>query len=892
MSARVDNPGNDGAVSQNNSSEANSAAAVSGSGAGTQNPSAPGGSANATTGDAPAVAQANAKAQQSDPTNFSASVRVNSQGNGGALSQNNSAAASSVAGAGGASNAGVAPTAQATQDAPRNVSVVVRVASPGDEGAVSQANTAAAAAAAVPPGTIATGVSVPGSSLTNVNNTATIGQSVEQCPATCDGNAGTPVPLAAAAASGGGLVNRSAVAATQLAPTNTHVVVRIGSPGSDGAVSQSSTATADGATSVATRTDADNLDLSVIIPGSAEIFGPSGSAPWIWAWTWGAAAAPTGAEPAPTSSTTWNWGWSAAPAASIPAARPGHWIWTWVWTRGDGWATNFTFDQPCSCSWVWAWNWTWGAPAGVATNTGLPWAPVTAPQISQTNSTTATAVASTAFSAASAAAPAGAGDDAASVVSVQQATASAVAGQARPENVVVISAGVLDSLTQVNEATATAAARAEFDVFQGVARAAIAEDDGALHQTSVDQTIVNAQTVEASATSVQVRPFNVTAIWSPTSTAAPILAIQQENVATSAAVARATGAATQTASQALIPAGLDQTAEIAQSISSSQTAIASATAAQTSVGNVAAVAIPERGILNPALSQSNKISAGAGSFAKTSIGQDALQVAAGKNIEWHEVATQTATVKQGGVAEDRVSLGDRVNTSGWRGAIAPLLVPSLPAPSPSANQPVGGASDSVGTSSSERSLTSAFPTRGGLVLLRARAPHAKVKKVKLPRQAAVPREPQRAYPHARPSPLGESTRVHPLLRRPLRGNGSTSTSLRSRTTLTSGPSLSSQRAPTLMVGAAVSETNARGGMRPSAGATRRAPSPQGPGCAWCPDGSSLTGWTSGASGHGFAGVVAALTTRFKFAAPGAGWPHVSAPALGRPVDTAPIERPG
>jgi hypothetical protein len=595
----------------------------------------------------------------------------------------------------------------------------------------------------------------------------------------------------------------------------------------------------------------------------------------------------------------------------VPAAKPGRWIWTWIWTRGDGWTTSYTSDLPCSCTWVWTWNWTWGAPAGTSSDNGVAPTPVDAPEITQTNSATAAATASTSFSAESAAAPALGSDDGASVVSSQDATATAIADQTRPDNFIFISAGALDTLTQKNEAAALADARAAFEAFQAIGRTEVGEDDGAVHETAVHQTIVNRQSVLATATSRQIDTLNVTKITSQTATQAPIGAVDQENVATSEASAAAKGDATQTASQALIPAGEDQTAETTQAISNAQGATASAASTQTRVGNVANIDIPERGISNPKLAQSNKAATTAGSLATSSISQDALQVAAGKYIEWHEVVTQDATVKQSGLAEDLVSQGDHFNVSGWRGLIAPLPVPqqvgqaAKPLAGPAGPAAAAGGSGSPASSApvQTRSLTSTSSTSGALAF----RPHsAKKAKKTAPRhpKAAHRSSVRHAHPQVAvtrvPAKATKATHLHPLFERAPRhaphvlggaSHAGTSTFISLR------PSFGTIVRPTLRVaaidaGSAPWEANARGSAAGSTRSSGGGPDLPGPGCTRCPGGVSLTGFTSGASGYGFAGVVAALTARFSFAAPGAGWPHVSAPALGRPVDTAPFERPG
>src|SRR5581483_5733643 len=181
-------------------------------------------------------AGAASSATQIDPSNTNVSIRVLSPGNDGDVTQSNSATSSATAGNQAATTQNAAQdaagaaiqTAQQTagtdqvalalsaanQDHPSNVNVPIRVLSPGNDGSVTQGNSATSTAAS--------------------GNTATTNQTGSQdaaaAPCGCNG-AGVQT---AAAAPGAG----------QDHPWNTAVSIRALSPGDGGSVTQTNTATA------------------------------------------------------------------------------------------------------------------------------------------------------------------------------------------------------------------------------------------------------------------------------------------------------------------------------------------------------------------------------------------------------------------------------------------------------------------------------------------------------------------------------------------------------------------------------------------------------------------------------------------------------------------------
>lgn len=398
---QVGQPGNSPGVGQENRADATAAAS---------------GVVDATTGAEPVVQQeteATASAAQSGVSNANVSVRVDSPGDNGPVTQVNEAEGAATAGSTGASadpDTALA-TAAATQEDVSNTNVSVRVFSPGNDGAVTQQNQAAAHAEA------------------------------GQAP----GNA--------------------AASAQQDGARNTHVSIRVGSPGTDGPVAQQSSTLATTGDPVGAASDPDAapvavavtegaLDTSVAVdvPGTG-LDEPGAGAPevWEWNWTWrrDESAGAEGAVPGDTS--TWNWAWGtdgATPAqgtvtrrASTGAEQAGSWTWNWNWSREGAdwnWEWDWARSLDCgSCVWVWNWSWEWvGTPPAspAAPASPAPTANAPAAGVSQVNSATATANASATAAVAQAATQGGtgAGEQYAGqlAVVVQDAEAVALAHQA------------------------------------------------------------------------------------------------------------------------------------------------------------------------------------------------------------------------------------------------------------------------------------------------------------------------------------------------------------------------------------------------------------------------------------------------------------------------------
>ncbi len=255
VDVRIFSPGDAGAVSQTNSSAAASAAAnANATDQSAQQQQAGGGSGTQAVGQDAASTQAadsQATSTQTDPSNSNISVRIDSPGKGGAVTQTNSSTAQSAAGnlnktkqtstqqqsggacctAGGTQAAGQAATndqtatsdATSTQKHPSNTNIGVRIGSPGDDGAVTQTNSSTAESVAA--------------NLNKTKQTSTQQQSGGAC---CAGG-GTQV--AGQAASNTQDANSTA-SSTQKGASNVNTPVRIFSPGDNGAVTQTNASAA------------------------------------------------------------------------------------------------------------------------------------------------------------------------------------------------------------------------------------------------------------------------------------------------------------------------------------------------------------------------------------------------------------------------------------------------------------------------------------------------------------------------------------------------------------------------------------------------------------------------------------------------------------------------
>ena len=638
-------------------------------------------------------ANASGTSTQVQPTNINASVRILSPGDNGQVSQSNDSSAVAAAGAQGTDPTAL-PEATSTQVDPHNVNVSIRVGSPGDDLAITQTNTSTATATPVDPASIeAATVDLPSggpNSAADVQNVSGIIQDLTQCPeeSTC---LPSSAPDPAGASSALAAADQSTANATQQAPSNVSVSIRVASPGMDGIVNQLNGANADGATTVTTTTDPENVVVGVVVPGDPDDvrIPDDPSVPWNWIWSWTTGTAPLSPDATPISSPDWNWIWTnpadatttATPATdtAVAPATPGQWTWTWVWTRGDGWTTTWTYSQPCSCTWNWIWTWNWPA----ATQASLPNtapaqipAPPSDPQVVQTNNSSAAAAALTTFSGQQTSVASTDGDpglatDYQGITSDQNALATADAAQVRPLNLSVVTGGWIEKLTQANDTVAAASAAAFDTAIQSVTQNQTGTSDGALHAADAAQVIATAQNATASAQSVQADAANVVQVWSQIAgNQAEIGQVSQRNQAVTAAYAAVASETTQIIDQSQIGGGAEQLATALQAAIITQAHQAAVGVAQAHVKNRATIEIPWNGLWNPPIDQSNDVSAVAVSTAYSGISQTIVQEESGDGIAWDEHAVQTAIVIQSGSASGGASQSFRENVAGWNGTVA------------------------------------------------------------------------------------------------------------------------------------------------------------------------------------------------------------------------------
>ncbi len=458
VNVRVDEPGNGTPVAQENRSEAQADAATS---------------ATADTPGEATIAQdvhADSSATQSDVGNTAVSVRVGSPGDDGAVSQTNVAAAGATA-SGDDPGAEAAADASATQDGVANTSVSVRVFSPGDDGPITQLNEATAAADA---------------------------------------------------AGGAGAADATA---TQDGVRNTSVSIRVESPGTSAPVSQGNEATAaaeDGsadAVAVAVTNDALDTALAVVVDGDdLDRPGVAGLEIWVWDWTWQRDESESLDALLGTPVGSWTWTWdgsgadgsghgtvtSRAAGANDAGLVGGSWQWSWQWDRAGitDWAWQWSWNESLACTtciWIWNWSWSWmGQPTADTSDAAVTQGSTTPGQV---NTARAEAEATAVAQAGQTATQGGVGNGTQYVGQLidvsQTAEADAFAVQSGVESV---SWG--DSSGQANVVTSEAAAILGAAVAQDVDQVMVVNDLATADQWSGQQADV-AQTGRAEARASQ-----------------------------------------------------------------------------------------------------------------------------------------------------------------------------------------------------------------------------------------------------------------------------------------------------------------------------------------------------------------------------------------------------
>ena len=457
-------------------------------------------------------AKSSASADQENVGNTHVTVRVDEPGNGSPVGQENRAEAQADAGASAVvETPGEASVTQdvhadssATQTDVSNTAVVVRVGSPGDDGAVSQSNVAAAGATAAgdqPGAQEEAEATATQSTVANSNVSVRVFSSGNDGPV-------TQVNEASAAADVAGAGGAEEATATQDGARNTSVSIRVESSGTTGPVTQSNNVTetqvaVDQGSEIAVGVADDGLDtvVVVVVDGDGlERPGVSGLEVWEWTWVWqrdesGSVEAWLG-----TAVDSWTWAWDGTGHGTVTTRAAGEddgiraggsWAWSWEWDRqgiaGWSWQWEWNATLPCgTCIWIWNWSWGWtGEPtessAQAAGNGDAGNVPA-----AQVNTVRADAEATAVAEAGQAASQGGSGNGtqyAGQLIEVAQtAEAGATAVQSGGE---AVSWG--DVMSQANIVTSEAAAFLETTGTQDVEQVLLASDLATADQWSGQQ---------------------------------------------------------------------------------------------------------------------------------------------------------------------------------------------------------------------------------------------------------------------------------------------------------------------------------------------------------------------------------------------------------------------
>lgn len=411
-------------------------------------------------------ANSSASGQQNGVGNTQVDVRVDKPGNGPQVSQENRAEGNADAGSTveastpATSDQTAAAAAEAGQSDVQNTTVTVRVGSAGDDAGVDQANvaTATASTTVVPPADGQSTVDENASAAATQDGATNTSVSIRVFS---PGNDGPVTQANAAAAAAGTSGDDGATAtATQNDVQNTRVSVRVESPGTSGAAAQQSAASATAGpaessptgagVAIATTSNGIDTDLSVVVDGDRlSRPGPNGLQVWIWTWNWDRNESDGLGASLDTQPPSWDWVWGSgrgqitSGTATQDQQTPGSWTWNWNWSREGApnwtWNWDWTVALPCaSCVWIWNWTWNWtGQPAPTGSTAPPADIPGVSESPSQSNVVVATAVATVTADVTQTITQTGGGDQfAGQLVTVAQvADATATARQSDVESV-------------------------------------------------------------------------------------------------------------------------------------------------------------------------------------------------------------------------------------------------------------------------------------------------------------------------------------------------------------------------------------------------------------------------------------------------------------------------
>jgi hypothetical protein len=642
-SVRHDQPGDIGDVTQSNTSSASASAAntVNIPAGGFPSGSAAPGVIDGSTQSASAGADAN----QNGATNVNVSVLVDSPGNIGAVTQTNTASADGTAANSATFGAAADPlatdggqtagaTATANQSDPLNLNVSVRVDSPGDNGAVTQTNTASAAASSESLATFADAVATLADQLDDAANEADDRQTEKLLEGAADTFADGADELEDIAA------DTSEASASQSGGTNVNLSVRVNSDGENGDVTQenSASATENGLEGTIVQTDGRNADISIRIEDENLVADLT-----IWHWTWTLVwdgVTPLDLGALYDSIVGWDWDMgvpetggsattislvtvgstpegAAAEATATEAPPPGTWIWNWDFAWGD-WALDFNWNElaPCAtCTWIWDWNWVLGAPAE--------------PVLEQDT----------------------AAETAAETVVVPAETSVVLAiGEEEPgEAAQVVEVASAPPVVQTNSAAAVAEAINIVEL-TGQAPDAYQAGESSEQAQALGQEIEVTQAATAGSLAAQADPLNHSVTIDT--------AVQQQNLVEAAALAGNYATGEQVAQAAQAGAGAEQEQGAGQGITIAQTSTAIAVADQQE-------AVNEARADGGTVTQTNAAVAEAGATTESWVGQTVVQGQAGEEsiqeqsseqlVEITQIATAAAVTTQASVRNQSTS---------------------------------------------------------------------------------------------------------------------------------------------------------------------------------------------------------------------------------------------
>lgn len=705
VAVRVGSPGDIGTIDQSNSAQ--SGATAGGTGATDTPPATTGNGASST---------AAADVSQTTPANTNVDVRVGSSGDSGPVTQTNSSQASAGAASAGAGSA----SATSSQTSPTNLNVTIRVGSPGDNGVAHQSNSVEATAgpsnshdssahASQPSPGAETDQTVTTSGSAEVTNASDLDQTIEQGGDSDPSSPQVEISSNPTGSASGALVGSANAAQTDA--LNLNLSIRIGSPGTDGSVTQRNGAKAMGTSAdlgLVTVTGGRNTTVTLVIPGAATA--APGDGPWTWNWVWnGDWTLPPGAaggDVAATAGALWSWVWaspsqtSAAPAAAVatPAAvgQPdGTWTWTWTWKLPNGQIWNGGWQQRCDCNWTWTWSWDWstGAPKSIQAQTtadSVALDPASAPTgsdigpVSQQNVATATATASATTLVVQTLDQSQVGGGENQVVSAdqtllhgQEAIAAAEADQTDAWNLSLIRGIATGPVSQTNEVTADALASASESIVQSTVQHQTGNDTTEQSATA-GQVLAGSQSALAVALAGQTDARNMVFVSGP-SPNGRVSSVEQRNSASTTAAAVVSATLEQSIAQyQSAGSSLEQAADATQTLDNAQSAHTAAVVGQTSTWNLAEIVVPAASqATNPTLRQQNLVSATVSTNDSSDVVQRIIQSQDGiADIEVAS-ASQDGAVGQQALAFAPAQQTRLLNRSGWLG-IEPTIAPSAP----------------------------------------------------------------------------------------------------------------------------------------------------------------------------------------------------------------------